>query len=85
MIYEYVFSKRSKKDIDKLDPIIKKRIARKLQLFQDKPLFFSKRLVNSQIGEYRFRVGNYRITFDLDKKNNKILVLKVDHRKQIYK
>ena len=85
MSYEYIFSKKAKKDIDKLDPIVKKRIARKLQVFQKAPLSFAKKLINSRIGEYRFRVGDYRITFDLDSKTQKILVLRVDHRRQVYK
>ncbi|HET53907.1 MAG TPA: hypothetical protein ENN33_01670 [Ignavibacteria bacterium] len=43
----------------------------------------SKKLSNPILGTYRNRVGDYRIIFDIDQKN--IVVLRLGHRKEIYK
>lgn len=85
MTYSFVFSRSAKKDLDKLDPTTKKRIAKKLQYFagQDEILDYAKPLIDHTLGDYRFRIGQYRVIFDLD--GHKILVHKVRHRKDVYR
>ena len=43
-----------------------------------------KHLTNHNIAEYRLRIGNYRVLFDVDWNNKEIHVLKIGHRKDIY-
>lgn len=83
MIYSLVYTKSSLKDIQKLEKIIKKKLKKKLELLATNPLYYSKKLIHSDLGTYRYRVGNHRVIFDLDK--NKIIVLRVGHRKEIYR
>jgi mRNA interferase RelE/StbE len=80
-----VFAGSSKKDIGKLDRVTRQRIAKKLQYFleQEDPLVYARQLVHSNIGSYRFRVGHYRIVFDVD--GNTLQVLSIKHRKDAYK
>lgn len=65
---------------------VQKRIVAKLEFYlnQANPLVFAEVLTNSKIGKYRFRVGSYRIIFDLEA-DNIIMILDVDHRKDIYR
>jgi len=83
--YRMVFAGSSKKDIDKLNFITRQRIAKKLQYFleQEDPLAYARQLVHSNIGSYRFRVGHYRIVFDVD--GHTLQVLSIKHRKDVYK
>ncbi len=80
-----VFSKTACKDIDKLDKLTKQRIAKKLEYFlgQDNTLSFAKQLIDSKLGTYRFRVGHYRVVFDIE--GDTIEVLAIKHRKDVYK
>ena len=83
--YQLIVSQTAKKEIDKLDQITRQRIAKKLQYFlsQDDPLIFARQLIDSRLGSYRFRVGHYRIVFDV---NEKIIeVISIKHRKDVYK
>ena len=82
---DYEFSSRARKDIKKLSPEIAKRIIKKLDYFVSapNPLEFAESLINIEIGQYRFRVGDYRITFDVE--GEKIVILKVGHRREIYR
>lgn len=77
------YSNTAFEDIKKLDVVVKKRIKKKIELFSINPLLYSKRLINSLIGNFRWRVGNYRIIFDMEK--DKIIVLRIGHRREIYK
>ncbi len=40
-------------------------------------------MTDSSLGSYRFRVGDYRVIFDLE--GEEIVVLRVGHRKEIYR
>jgi mRNA interferase RelE/StbE len=84
-MYEIVFSELALKDIQVLDKITKKRVLVKLQYFveHDRPLDFAKHLTNYVQGEYRWRVGNFRIIFDLE--DETIVVLRIQHRSEVYK
>ncbi len=83
MSYDLVYTQRSIRDIEKLDPKIKKRIGKVLLRYKEEPLLYAEKLSDSKLGTYRFRIGDYRIIFDIE--GNEIVVLRVGHRKEIYK
>lgn len=54
---------------------------------QANPFLFAKKLSNSDFGMYRFRVGDYRILFDVEENTGKVtilMVLRIKHRKEAY-
>jgi mRNA interferase RelE/StbE len=55
---------------------VKRRLEKKLEVYLLKPLYYAKKLTDNDIGTYRWRIGNYRIVFDIDGKN--IVILRVD-------
>ncbi len=83
--YRMVFAGSSKKDLGKLDRVTRQRIAKKLLYFleQEEPLVYARQLVHSNIGSYRYRVGHYRIVFDVD--GHTLQILSIKHRKDVYK
>ena len=74
----------AKKDIQSLDSVVQKRIAKKLQFFlaQEDSLSFTKSLVSSKDGNYRWRISHYRVIFDVN--GTTILLLRVLHRGEVY-
>ncbi len=83
MIYNLVYTQRAIRDIEKLDPPTKQRIGKTLQRYKDNPLQYATKLTDPSLGTYRFRTGEYRVVFDL--MDNEIVVLRVAHRKDIYR
>lgn len=83
--YKLVYKKPATRSIQKLSPQIKKRLKLKLEFFvnQDEPLGFAKHLTKPADAQYRYRVGNYRILFDIEEEN--IVILYVQHRRDVYK
>ncbi|MBU1178168.1 type II toxin-antitoxin system RelE/ParE family toxin [Patescibacteria group bacterium] len=67
---------------------IQKRIAEKLRFYivQSNPLQHAKKLKDSRLGTYRFRIGNYRVVFDIDDQGNItiLIILRIKHRKEVY-
>ncbi|OGK15008.1 hypothetical protein A2774_01165 [Candidatus Roizmanbacteria bacterium RIFCSPHIGHO2_01_FULL_39_12c] len=83
MSYKPLYTKSAFNDIKKLDTVTKKRIKKKIEALSLNPIVKAKRLVNPIIGTYRWRIGNFRVVFDLD--GNKIIILRIGHRREIYK
>ncbi len=81
-MFKTILTKSALKDFKKLDKNIQETIKKKLTLFQSDPLNYAIKLTNYEIGSYRFRIGKYRVIFDLDE--DKIIILKIGHRKDIY-
>jgi mRNA interferase RelE/StbE len=62
---------------------IQYRIVDKLKEYSKEPLKYARKLVNPKIGTYRFRIGDYRVIFDIY--NDVIVILRIGHRGSIYK
>ena len=82
-MYKILLTKRALKDLGKIDSDSKIRIGEKLNGLTNDPVGSSKKLSSAIIGTYRFRVGDYRIIFDIE--DNKVIELRIGHRKDIYK
>ncbi|MFZ3089559.1 MAG: type II toxin-antitoxin system RelE/ParE family toxin [Nitrospirota bacterium] len=83
MNYNLVYTPRAEKDINKLDPFIKNRIGKSLLKLLNNPIGYSEKLTDPRIGTYRYRIGDYRVIFDVAGKD--IVILRIGHRKEIYK
>lgn len=82
--YSYKFTPKAFKKLEKLPRNIQRRIFAKLDYFcETNPMIFAEKLTDRQSGEFRFRVGNYRIIFDLN--DVTIIILDVGHRREIYR
>ncbi len=81
--FDILYTRRALHDIESLDIVTKKRLAKKLELLRGDPLGRSEKLVNSKLGQYRCRAGDYRVIFDLHGLD--IVVLRVGHRREVYR
>ena len=82
-MYELIYSPSASKQLEKLEHNIKERIVVALERLRIRPESCDiKKLVG--MPGYRFRVGNYRVIFDMKKDKLIILVLQIGHRKNIY-
>ena len=88
MKYKIEMTKKAKDDFYTLERKAQKQVAQKLRFYisLNNPLEHAKKLKNPNLGTYRFRVGDYRIIFDIDNQNNIkiLLILRIKHRKDVY-
>ena len=84
--YQVLVTPRAQKDLKKIDRFQVKRLDAVLLKLENMPYPPGvKRLIAENVAQYRVRVGDYRILFDVDEKNKKVLILRVGHRKDIYR
>ena len=82
-LYEIIFSQKAKKQLFKLDKAIQERIISALERIRIRPEAYITKLVGDP--GYKLRVGDYRVIMDIDKGNLFVLIIKIGHRKDIYK
>ncbi len=83
MTYGIIFSDSALKQLKKLEKNVQKRIISTLERIKIRPQAHVTKLVGDP--GYRLRVGDYRVILDIDEGNLIILVIKIAHRKKIYK
>lgn len=81
--YRLLYTEQAARDIRAIGDLDRLRIKKALERMRLKPLYYAKKMINSALGDYRFRVGNYRIVFDVDQ--DAIVILRVGHRREIYR
>ena len=86
--WEIRFSEQALRQLAKLDRytvrLIDSWLAKHLENCKD-PRVFGKPLVADRLGQWRYRIGDYRLLCELQDHVLLILVLKVGHRKDVYK
>ena len=87
MNYKVVFTERAKKQLKKLDRQIASLIIGWIEKNLencDNPRLHGKSLVGNKSGQWRYRVGDYRLICEIQDEQITILVLEVGHRRSIY-
>jgi mRNA interferase RelE/StbE len=82
-MYKIVFTQRALRDLETIERNTQQRIALKLKEYAEEPLMYARKLIHPKVGTYRFRIGDYRVIFDIDDAN--IVILRIGHRSSIYK
>jgi mRNA interferase RelE/StbE len=82
MRYKIEFKPQAIKDGKKIPTNNLKRIFEKIESLQDNLSGDVKHLSNHE-PEYRLRIGNYRVLFEID--DDVLIIYRIRHRKDIYK
>ncbi len=84
-MFKLIYAKSVAKDLRKISknnlPRIKKGIE-ELSNFPD--ISQINHLHNHPLADFRLRIGNYRVLFDVNWKKKEIYILKIGHRREVY-
>lgn len=87
MTFRVVFTESARKELEKLDKYTQKIILLWLQKNLDgcsDPRIHGKALTSDRVGQWRYRVGEYRIMVSIEDDKLVILVIAVGLRREIY-
>lgn len=89
MAWRIEFSRAAERELDKLDRQAAKRILRVLHeriAKADDPRTFGEALKGSKLGEFwKYRVGDYRLICAIEDQALRILVVRIGHRREVYR
>ena len=84
MPFRIALSKSAAKELDGLPTKTHDKIVEHLHQLEENPRIFGTEKLTA-INAYKFRVGNYRIIYEINDLDREIRVVMVDDRKQVYK
>jgi len=85
MTYSIITPKAVQKQLDALANDIYERIAAKIMQLAIDPRPDGVVKIKGADNEYRIRIGNYRVRYEIDDEDLIILLLQCKHRKDVYR
>jgi mRNA interferase RelE/StbE len=82
-VYAIIWSPKSRDGLMSLDKGIASRMIKRVEELKFTPYHFIDRITDTNL--WKVRVGDYRAILDMDERKKEIHVLKVGHRKNIYR
>jgi len=82
--YEVRIVPAAEREMGKLPTPVHTRVSRRILSLEDNPRPRGAKKLSGQ-GEYRLRVGNYRVLYTIDDKGCMVTVFAVGHRREVYR
>lgn len=83
--YSIAYKPSAAKAFRKIHPNQRSRIKKAIEALATNPHPQGSTQLSGGNGEYRIRVGNYRVVYDIEDDELVILVLRVGHRREVYR
>ncbi len=85
MTYTIEFSRAAEKQLYDLQNVDQKRIAKKIDKLASNPFPSGHEKLKGSDEFYRIRQGDYRIIYSIFEKKLTILIVKIGHRREVYR
>lgn len=84
-MFEIRFDNQAADFLKKCDKTLFERIKSKISILVDNPIpHDSKRVLGYEEPTFRIRIGKYRALYRVNHKENRIIIVKIDHREKVY-
>ncbi len=84
MIFEIKYSRQAVKFLKSLDKKLVLRILSKIEKLRDEPIQHDSKTVGYSEKLFRVRLGDYRILYEVDYKNDLIGIVRIEKRARAY-
>lgn len=85
MLYTVEFSTSALREFKALERAVQRRIATHIDELASNPFPSGARKLQGGPDHYRIRVGDYRVIYRVDGKRLTVLILKIGHRREVYR
>jgi mRNA interferase RelE/StbE len=84
-VYEVVLERRAERDIKRLPEETFYRIVPQLKALSENPRPPGCRKITGSKNDWRVRVGDYRIIYEIDEREKAVKVMRIRHRRDVYR
>ena len=84
-MYEILLESRAERDLRKLRTEIFNRIILKLKALAENPNPPGSRKITGSKSDWRIRIGEYRVVYEIDDKAKTVKVMRIRHRREAYR
>ena len=85
MIYQVLISRSAEKQLKKLPLEAQRKVAAVIVSLGIEPRPYGCKKLSGTEDSYRVRVGDYRIIYDISERKVLVTVLKIGHRRDVYR
>ncbi len=83
--YSIQFLQPARKDLEKLSSKMQDRIMKAIDNLKDEPHPHLSKKLKGSADTFRIRVGDYRVIYEIHENEIVVLIVRVGHRKDVYK
>ena len=84
-MYEILIEQRAEKNLLKIPRAIVERIIKHIICLRDNPRLYGTRKIIGNKDDWRMRIGDYRVVYEIQDDNKIIRIFRIKHRKDAYK
>jgi mRNA interferase RelE/StbE len=86
MLYELYIERHAEKDLKTLaDSPQLSEIIKKIKALKNNPHPQGSKKIKGSHNDWRLRIGNYRVLYEINKTKRAITIMKVKHRRDVYR
>jgi len=84
-VYEIYLERSAEKDLKRLPVGIFEQIMTHIKALANTPRPSGCHKITGSKNDWRIRIGNYRVTYEIDEKGKAVKVMRVRHRREVYR
>jgi mRNA interferase RelE/StbE len=84
-VYEVFLERRAERDLKKLSQAIFYRVIPQIKELSENPKPSGCRKITGSKNDWRIRIGDYRIIYEIDEKEKAVKVMRIRPRREVYK
>jgi mRNA interferase RelE/StbE len=85
MLYSIQFTSRALRDLSSLDRTLQQRVRRHIDRLAQDPFPPGTKKLHAEEPFFRIRVGDYRVVYQVDGRQLRVVVIKIGHRRDVYR
>ena len=85
MLYSIRFTPRAQRDFSALDRTVQQRLRRHIDRLAGNPFPIGAKKLLAEAPFDRIRVGDYRVIYQVEASERRVIVVKIGHRKEVYR
>ncbi len=84
-MYDVLLERKAERDLRRLSPVVFKRIIAGIKKLANNPRPGACRKISGSQNDWRIRIGNYRVIYEVDDKTQIVKIMFIKHRKDAYR
>ena len=84
-MYEVLIERRAEHDLRQFPATVFRRVTDHLRTLADNPRPPGCRKITGAKSDWRIRVGDYRVLYEIDEKSKIVRVMRIRHRREAYR
>ncbi|MCD6373585.1 MAG: type II toxin-antitoxin system RelE/ParE family toxin [Thermococcus sp.] len=84
-MYEVIFTRRAAKQVKALPPAHRRKLKEIILRLSENPFSYPYKKIRGEEHTYRIRVGQFRILYEVDDRELKVIIFKIERRERAYK